>query len=133
MAFAVGIMAVRARTPITNAKASAQALDRRADDMRRPIPVSAGRNPADAAASCLTYLTIWSDICPTLLDRDFEEMSRFPSRSALGPQDPGSGSDRGRRAAALDAREEVIGPRPPRGRVAAATLGLVQAHDVLVP
>src|SRR3989442_9793124 len=77
MAFAVGIMAVRARSPITNANASAQALDSRADDMRRPIPMSAGRNPADAAASCLTYLIIWSDRCPTTLDRGFEGHVRF--------------------------------------------------------
>src|SRR5881397_701726 len=56
-----------------------------------------------------------------------------PSRSALGPQDPGSGSDRGRWPAALEPREEVIGPRAPRGRVAAATLGLVEARDLLVP
>src|SRR2546430_14113975 len=51
----------------------------------------------------------------------------------VGPQDPRSGSGRGRRPAALEAREEVIGPRPPRGRVAAATLGLVEARDLLVP
>src|SRR3989442_15209596 len=76
MAFAVGIMAARARSPIANANASAQALDSRADDMRRPIPVSAGRNPADGAASCLTYLIIWSDGCPTVFDRDFGTMFR---------------------------------------------------------
>src|SRR2546430_16412271 len=53
--------------------------------------------------------------------------------SWLEPQDPRSGSDRGRRPAALEAREQVIRPRPPRGRVAAATLGLIEARDLLVP
>src|SRR5436309_7656090 len=51
----------------------------------------------------------------------------------LEPQDPRSGSDRGRRPATLEAREQIIGPRPPRGRVAAATLGLIEARDLLVP
>src|SRR3989441_6500282 len=76
-AFAAGISAARASSPMISAKASAQALDSRADDMRRPIPVSAGRNPADGAASCLTYLIIWSDGCPTVFDRDFGTMFRF--------------------------------------------------------
>src|SRR5947209_5007260 len=134
MAFAVGVMAARARSPITNANASAQALDSRADDMRCPIPVSAGRNPADGAASCLTYLIIWSDGCPTVFDRDFGTMFRF----GCGPgwnrkthvQDPTAGvvPPPWRRANRSSAR-----PRPPRGRVAAATLGLIEARDLLVP
>src|SRR5207253_10846263 len=53
--------------------------------------------------------------------------------SWLEPQDPRSGSDRGRRPAALEAREQVIRPRPPRGRVAAATFGLIEARDLRVP
>src|SRR5881628_3067504 len=53
--------------------------------------------------------------------------------SWLEPHDPRSGSDRGRRPAALEAREQVIRPRPPWGRVAAATLGLIEARDLLVP
>src|SRR5438445_1533169 len=53
--------------------------------------------------------------------------------SSLEPQDPRLGSDRGRRPASLEAREQIIGPRSPRGRVAAATLGLIQARDLLVP
>src|SRR3989442_7020068 len=53
--------------------------------------------------------------------------------SWLEPQDPRSGADRGRRPATLEAREQVIRPRPPRGRVAAAALGLIDARDLLVP
>src|SRR3989441_12042220 len=44
-AFAAGIIAAKARIPIMNASARGQALDSRADDIRRPIPVCAGRNP----------------------------------------------------------------------------------------
>src|SRR3989442_13347678 len=134
MAFAVGIMAVKARSPITNANASAQALDSRADDMRRPIPVSAGRNPADAAASCLTYLIIWSDRCPTTLDRGFEGHVSVRRRSSSGPQDLFSRSDRGRRPSTLEAREDVIGPPAPPGpaRAAASALGEGAARFVSV-
>src|SRR6059036_2632711 len=53
--------------------------------------------------------------------------------SWLEPQGPRSGADRGRRPATLEAREQIIRPRPPRGRVAAATLGLIEARDLLVP
>src|SRR2546422_8932516 len=53
--------------------------------------------------------------------------------SWLEPQDPRSGSDRGRRPATLEAREQIIRTRPPWGRVAAATLGLIEARDSLVP
>src|SRR3989441_2415983 len=120
MAFAVGIMAARARSPITNANASAQALDSRADDMRCPIPVSAGRNPADGAASCLTYLIIWSDGCPTVFDRDFRTMFRF----GCGPgwnrkthvQDPTAGvvPPPWRRANRSSARARHGAASPPR-------------------
>src|SRR5207249_10097232 len=53
--------------------------------------------------------------------------------SWLEPRDPPAGSDGGRRPAAWEAREQVIRPRPPWGRVAAATLGLIEARDLLVP
>src|SRR5437867_2855037 len=120
MAFAVGITAARARSPITNANASAQALDSRADDMRRPIPVSAGRNPADAAASCLTYLTIWSDECPTVFDRGFGgdvQFRMWPSlEGKTRVQDPtaGVGPPPWRRAKRSSARARHGAASPPR-------------------
>src|SRR2546430_17019305 len=53
--------------------------------------------------------------------------------SWLEPQDPRSGSDRGRRPAALEACEQVIRPPPLRFPVAAATFGLIEARVLLLP
>src|SRR5437879_12392013 len=65
-------------------------------------------SPADGAASCLTYLIIWSAICPT---------------------SSGNGL---RRTPGVEACEQVIRASLPRSRVRAAALRFVQLREVLV-
>src|SRR5205809_2671604 len=66
------------------------------------------KGPADGAASCLTYLIVWSAVCPT---------------------SSGGGL---RRTAGVEAGEQVVRAGPPRRRVRAAALSLVQLREILV-
>src|SRR5437879_13177567 len=107
----------------------AAALDLRADDMRVPSHVPAWRNPADGASSCLTYLMIWSDDCPT----HFRGVSRPISLGAIRVGSSlDSRSDRPLISAGLEAGERVVGAGGPRRRVGAGAVRLAVPADVLM-
>src|SRR5712692_4611499 len=68
-----------------------------------------------------------SDVLGPRIANDFRLTAR------PGPGRTASRSHRSRRSSGLEAREQVIGPRPPGRRIPTTTLGLIETRDLLVP
>src|SRR5712691_1078468 len=122
---------IAAKTRTATASPRAGPFEGGEDDISCPIPEAREECLADASSSCLTYLIVWSDVCPT---RDFGASSvPLSIHVAARPLRSSSSPTRAPlHTSALDTGEESFGPRPPRRRVHASSLRLVEVCELHV-